>query len=69
MSCASLPYMSIHLWLVFFALSYADADRKNTFDVDRFLTATRRKRQQVVTQGEIFDLYEIDLSDEDAAAE
>lgn len=25
MSCASLPYMSIHLWLVFFALSYADA--------------------------------------------
>ena len=47
----------------------ADADRKNTFDVDRFLTATRRKRQQVVTQDEIFDLYEIDLSDEDAAAE
>ena len=47
----------------------ADADKKNTFDVDRFLTATRRKRQQVVTQDEIFDLYEIDLSDEDAAAE
>ena len=47
----------------------ADADRKNTFDVDRFLTATRRKRKQVVTQDEIFDLYEIDLSDEDAAAE
>ena len=47
----------------------ADADKKNSFDVDRFLTATRRKRQQVVTQDEIFDLYEIDLSDEDAAAE
>lgn len=47
----------------------ADADKKNTFDVDRFLTATRRKRQQVVTQDEVFDLYEIDLSDEDAAAE
>ena len=47
----------------------ADADKKNAFDVDRFLTATRRKRQQVVTQDEIFDLYEIDLSDEDAAAE
>ena len=47
----------------------ADADKKNTFDVDRFLTVTRRKRQQVVTQDEIFDLYEIDLSDEDAAAE
>ena len=45
----------------------ADADKKNTFDVDRFLTATRRKRQQVVTQDEIFDLYEIDLSDEDGA--
>ena len=44
-------------------------DRKNTFDVDRFLTITRRKRQQVVTQDEVFDLYEIDLSDEDAAAE
>ena len=47
----------------------ADADKKNTFDVDRFLTTTRRKRQQVVTQDEVFDLYEIDLSDEDAAAE
>ena len=47
----------------------ADADKKNTFDVDRFLTITRRKRQQVVTQDEVFDLYEIDLSDEDAAAE
>ena len=47
----------------------ADADKKNTFDVDRFLTATRRKRQQVVMQDEVFDLYEIDLSDEDAAAE
>ena len=46
----------------------ADADKKNTFDVDRFLTATRRKRQQVVTQDEVFDLYEIDLSDEDAEA-
>ncbi len=45
----------------------ADADKKNTFDVDRFLAATRRKRQQVVTQDEVFDLYEIDLSDEDAA--
>ena len=47
----------------------ADADKKNTFDVDRFLTVARRKRQQVVTQDEVFDLYEIDLSDENAAAE
>ena len=47
----------------------ADADKKNTFDVDRFLSTLRRKRQQVVAQDEPFDLYEIDLSDEDAAAE
>ena len=47
----------------------ADADKKNTFDVDRFLSTLRRKRQQVVAQEESFDLYEIDLSDEDAAAE
>ena len=46
-----------------------DADKKNTFDVDRFLSTLRRKRQQVVAQDESFDLYEIDLSDEDAAAE
>ena len=47
----------------------ADADKKNTFDIDRFLSTLRRKRQQVVAQDESFDLYEIDLSDEDAAAE
>ena len=47
----------------------ADADKKNTFDVDRFLSTLRRKRQQVVAQDESFDLYEIDLSDEDSAAE
>ena len=45
----------------------ADADKKNTFDVDRFLSTLRRKRQQVVAQDEGFDLYEIDLSDENAA--
>ena len=45
----------------------ADADKKNTFDVDRFLSTLRRKRQQVVAQDEPFDLYEIDLSDESAA--
>ena len=46
-----------------------DADKKNTFDVDRFLSTLRRKRQQVVAQDEPFDLHEIDLSDEDIAAE
>ena len=45
----------------------ADADKKNTFDVDRFLSTLRRKRQQVVAQDESFDLYEIDLSDKNAA--
>ena len=45
----------------------ADADKKNTFDVDRFLSTLRRKRQQVVAQDESFDLYEIDLSDGNAA--
>ena len=38
-------------------------------NVDRFLSTLRRKRQQVVAQDESFDLYEIDLSDESAAAE
>ena len=47
----------------------ADADKKNTFEVDRFLSTLRRKRRQVVAQDEPFDLYEVDLSDEDAAAE
>ena len=45
----------------------ADADKKNTFDVDRFLSTLRRKRQQVVAQDESFDLYEIDLPDENSA--
>ena len=47
----------------------SDADKKNYFDVDRYLTALRRKRQRVVSQEETFDLYDIDLSDEDIAAE
>lgn len=43
----------------------SDADKKNYFDVDRYLTALRRKRQRGVSQEETFDLYDIDLSDED----
>ena len=46
----------------------SDADKKNYFDVDSYLTALRRKRQRVVSQEETFDLYDIDLSDEDMAA-
>lgn len=46
----------------------SDADPQNKFDVDRFLASMRRRQQRVVSQEELFDLYEIDLSDEDAAA-
>ncbi|MDE7245768.1 MAG: TraM recognition domain-containing protein, partial [Oscillospiraceae bacterium] len=47
----------------------SDADKKNAFDVDGYLAAMRRKRRQVVTQEEVFDLYEIDLSDEEETGE
>ena len=41
----------------------SDADKKNTFDVDSW------KKRRVVTEDEPFDLYDIELSDEDFAAE
>ena len=47
----------------------SDADKKNAFDVDGYLAAMRRRRRQVVTQEEVFDLYEIDLSDEEEIGE
>ena len=47
----------------------SDADKKNTFDVDSYLSSLRRKRRRVVTEDELFDLYDIELSDEDFAAE
>ena len=47
----------------------SDADKKNAFDVDGYLAAMRRRRRQVVTQEEVFDLYEIDLSDEEETGE
>ena len=43
----------------------SDADKKNTFDVERYM----KKRPAIVKPDEAFDIYEIDLSDEDAAAE
>ena len=43
----------------------SDADKKNAFDVDEYLAAMRRRQRQVVTQEEVFDFYEIDLSDEE----
>ena len=42
----------------------SDADKKNAFDVDRYLAAMRRRQRQVVTQEEVFDFYEIDLEEE-----
>ena len=47
----------------------SDADKKNAFDVDGYLAAMRRRQRQVVTQEEVFDLYEIDLSDEEETGE
>ena len=47
----------------------SDADKKNTFDVDRYLSSMRRKKKRVVSEAETFELYDIDLSDDDMAAE
>ena len=46
----------------------SDADKQNTFDVDRYLSSLRRKKWRVVSEDDPFDLYDIDLSDEDLAA-
>ena len=43
----------------------SDFDKKNAFDVERYM----KKRPAIVKPDEAFDIYEIDLSDEDAAAE
>ena len=43
----------------------SDADKKNAFDVDGYLAAMRRRQRQGGTQEEVFDFYEIDLSDEE----
>ena len=43
----------------------SDADKKNAFDVDGYLATMRRRQRQVVMQEEVFDFYEIDLSDEE----
>ena len=43
--------------------------KKNTFDVDSYLSSLRRKKRRVVTEDEPFDLYDIELSDEDFATE
>ena len=43
--------------------------KRTTFDVDSYLSSLRRKRRRVITEDEPFDLYDIELSDEDFAAE
>ena len=43
----------------------SDFDKKNAFDVERYTSS----RTVIVKPDEPFDIYEIDLSDEDAAAE
>ena len=49
----------------------SDADKKNTFDVERYIRAQRKKKRTpaVVEPEEPFDLYDIDLSDMNMAAE
>ena len=47
----------------------SDADKKNTFDVDSYLSSLRRKKRRVITEDEPFDLYDIELSEEDFSAE
>ena len=47
----------------------SDADKKNTFDVERYIQVQRKKKKHpsaVIAPEEPFDLYEIELSDEDA---
>ena len=46
----------------------SDADKKNAFDTGRYLAFIRKTKQRaIVKPDEVFDYYEIDLSNEDAA--
>ncbi len=49
----------------------SDADKKNAFDVERYIRALRKKKRTpaVVEPEEPFDFYDIDLSDMNMAAE
>ena len=47
----------------------SDADKKNTFDVERYIRVQRKKKKHlsaVIVPEEPFDLYEVELSDMDA---
>ena len=48
---------------------FANIGQIPTFDKLIYLSSLRRKRRRVVTEDEPFDLYDIELSDEDFAAE
>ena len=37
--------------------------------LDRYLSSMRRRKKRVVSEAETFELYDIDLSEEDIAAE
>ena len=47
----------------------SDADKKNSFDVEKYIRAQRKKKRSspVIRPEEAFDLYEIDVSETDAA--
>ena len=47
----------------------SDADKKNSFDVEKYIRAQRKKKRRspVIRPEEAFDLYEIDVSETDAA--
>ena len=47
----------------------SDADKKNSFDVEKYIRAQRKKKRAapVIRPEEAFDLYEIDVSETDAA--
>ena len=49
----------------------SDADKKNAFDVERYIRTQRKKKRTpaVVEPEEPFDLYDIDLSDMNMTAE
>ena len=49
----------------------SDADKKNAFDVEKYIRAKRKKKRSVpvIAPEEAFDLYDIELPETDAAAE
>ena len=68
-SCSAIHWHSAAAEMIARYKYLSDADKKNTFDVDSYLSSLRRKKRRVVTEDEPFDLYDIELSDEDFAAE